>query len=209
MSPTLAFREQPADKGYLPLYFSRPTNRISEYASGAIDLRVLALPRALQAPVQRDNQGGEDGDSLAIPWQAIFICKDPTIQAQTPQDFDLTAATSGSDLENRGNYHVPLNFLIAVGTAAGSIDVAIGDSTFTITIPASTETRTLRYDGAEKVLTVQEGAGQEINRMSWLTFTNSTTHPLILSGAGQNYAFTFTTVTPGTGSHFWFYEAYA
>ncbi len=89
LNPRLAQRESPADKGYLPLYFGIPTNRQADYPLGAIDLRVLVMPRTSQVVWQRNQQGGDDGDSLAIPWNATFVMKDPTIMSETPQDYDL------------------------------------------------------------------------------------------------------------------------
>src|SRR4051812_20591320 len=68
MSPTLAQREIPADKGYLPLYFAAPTNDAANYPSGARTMRALVMPKGFRAPVNRDQQGGVDSDALAIPW---------------------------------------------------------------------------------------------------------------------------------------------
>lgn len=97
LNPVLAQRESPADKGYLPLYFSVPTNRTVDYVTGAIDLRVLALPRTSQVIWQRDQQGGSDADALAIPWQATFLMKDPTIYSDVPVDvtFGTSALVTG------------------------------------------------------------------------------------------------------------------
>lgn len=209
-SPTLAFRESPAEKGYLPLYYSVPTNRVAEYPTGAIALRVLALPRSFQAIIQRDNIGSDDEDSLAIPWQATFVCKDPRIMAAAPQEYTFTpgaAYTATGDFVNRGSYHAPLNMLVSVGTAAGSIVVNGGGSVFTITVPSSTLSRIIRYNGEEKILTVTEN-NVEALRMDLLTFQQSTTHPLIPHGT-SGYTVTFTGVTINSGSRMWFWESYA
>lgn len=291
LNPVLAQREEPADKGYRPLYFSVPTNRVDDYPTGAIELRILAMPRAFQAMFSRDQNGGEDDDSLAIPWQATFVCRDPSIQGATPQDYDLseqvevtnktaaaatdliastahglvagdrvrfTTLTGGTglsttttyyviaagltadafavstssagsavditvdytdvhyvksltvsgDLSNRGTYLAPVNALFVVGAASGQISATIGDSVFTITIPASTGTRTIRLKGdPEKVLTVEED-GVEVPRLDLISFTNDTTWPLIDSGESA-YSFTFHGGILADGSHFWFYERYA
>ena len=206
MSPVLAYRDEPLDKGYQPLYFTQPTNRIADYATGYIDLRVLALPRAFQAVFQIDGQGGAAGDALAIPWQATFICKDPSITGDTPQDYDLYAAASGNTI-NRGTYLCPVDMLIIVGTAAGSLACIIGDSVFTITIPASAGNRTLRFKGADKMFTVEENS-VELPRMDLISFVGTSTWPLIAPGTVA-YAVTPTAVTVANNSHMWFYEQYA
>lgn len=208
LSPVLAQREEPLDRGYRPLYFSWPTNRQDDYPDGAIALQIKAMPRALDALFQRDQLGGDDEDSLAIPWQATFICKDPSIMAQLPVEVDLTTGSPVSgNLTNRGNYICPVEMLVQVGTAAGSIAVTVGDSVFTITVPSSTGNRIIRFKGTDKVLTVEEDS-VEVPRMDLLTFTGTNTWPMVPEGVSA-YSVTFTTVTPAAGSILWFYERYA
>lgn len=288
LAPVLAQREEPLDRGYRPLYFSQPTNRAAEFPSGAIEMRVLAMPRAFQALFQRDQLGGEDDDALAIPWQATFVCKDPTLQGASPQDYEFTAqtlvtgatgqntgdtitkvahglsngnrvrfvtltggsglstsityyvvnkttdtfnvsltsggsavainsdysnvtyvlsVTTAGDLENRGTYLAPINAIFEVGAASGTISATIGDSVFTITIPASTGTRIIRLNGEDKTLTLEED-GTEAPRYDLLSFSGDTTWPLIDPGTSA-YSWTFHGGVLVTGSHFWFYERYA
>ena len=208
-SPVLAYREEPLDYGYQPLYFSIPTNRIADYPAGAIPLMVKAMPRALSTPISRDMTGGDDNDSLAISWQATLICKDPSIMGATPQDYDIDRAPGAStgNTVNRGHYICPVNMLIVVGTPAGSIACTIGDSVFTITVPASTGNRTIRFKGEDKVLTVEEDS-VEVTRMDLLAFSGDTTWPFISTGTTA-YSVTYTSVTAASGSHMWFYERYA
>jgi hypothetical protein len=210
LSPVLAQRESPADKGYLPLYFSTPTARTgsTDYPGAVIALRVLALPRAKQLVWQRDNQGGQAGDSLAIPWQATFLMKDPLIYAQDPQDISLSGGgTVAGNFNNRGNYLSYLNVLAVVGAAAGSLAITAGGATLLITIPASTGNRNVIYDGKEKVLTIVEG-GIETVRYDLLSLGTAQTHPQIPAGA-SSYTFTFTGVSVQGGSHAWYWETYA
>lgn len=208
LSPVLAQREEPEDKGYRDLTFAIPTNNIDDYPLGAIDLKYKAMPRSKQLVWQRDQQGGDDGDALAIPWQAVFLCKDPTMYVRDRVEIALTGADSG-DLTNRGTYIVPLFLLFQVTSAAGLITVAVGDTTFTITIPASTGTRTVRYDGREKTLHLQEGAVNDL-RMDLLTFNLEDTHPVIAEGTTP-YSFTASggAVLTGTGNIAYYNEAYA
>lgn len=210
LSPTLAFRESPGDKGYLPLYFSVPTNRLADYPAGAIALRVLAMPRAFQAIIQKDHIGDDDAAALAVPWQATLVMRDPRIMSAEPQDISFTTGgthTQTGDLVNRGSYHCPLNMLISVTSAAGTITCQMGGSVFTITVPSSTGARLIRYNGEEKVLTVEE-ADVEALRMDLLTFQQQTTHPLVPGGTSE-FSVTFTGVTVQSGSHLWFWESYA
>jgi hypothetical protein len=210
LSPVMAYRDEPLEYGYQPLYFSVPTTRTDagDYPSGVIPLRILAMPRAFQATINRDMHGGDDTDALAIPWQATFVAKDPTVQGEEYQDYDLSGSSPVSgNFVNRGNYLCPLNMLIATGTAAGTISFSGAGTVFTITVPASTGNRTIRFKGEDKVLTVEEDS-VEVTRMDLLSFTGTYTWPLVEPGTTA-YTVTFNTVTHTTGSIMWFYERYA
>lgn len=290
LSPTLAFLEDPSQRGFLPLYYSEPTNNIVDYPSGAIGKQMLAMPHGLSFAVVRDQIGGSDDDALAIPWQAVMVCKDPRITASAPQDLTFTATTlvtgatgdkvthaitkashglvdndrvhfttltggaglstsstywvvsattntfkvadtqGGAEhpiinnytdmqyvkvstqggtnvLNNRGDYHAPMNMLLSVGPEAGWVTVDVAGSQFTITLPLSTGSRIVRYNGTEKYLTVEE-AGTEALRMDLLTFQNKTTHPLIPAGA-HDLSVVFSGVVLQSSSHLWFWESYA
>lgn len=106
LSPVLASREIPGDKGYLPLYFSVPTNDTANFPGGAISMRALVMPKAFRAPINRDQHGGVDGNALGINWSAQFVMRDPNFEGITPQDV-VFADTP----------------LITEGTAAASTDV--------------------------------------------------------------------------------------
>jgi hypothetical protein len=207
LNPVLAQRESPADKGYLPLFFSVPTNRQADYPSGAIDLRKLVMPRGKQLVWQRDQQGGEDWASLAIPWQATFVSKDPTTYAAVSQDYSLEAGgTVAGNFVNRGTYISALNILVVVGSAAGTIAIQGGGAVnFTITVPASTGNRTVRYNGFEKLVTFEENS---IETLRMGSIPVDMVHPMIPEGTSA-YTVTFTGVAPTAGSHMWFWEAYA
>lgn len=293
LSPVLASREEPQDKGYVPLYFNVPTTNTADFPSGEIAMRALAMPKAFRAPINRDQHGGAATDGLGIAWSAVMVMRDPNFEGAEPQDVvfadtsvlgsgtaaaatDLitrtghglsanqriyfTTLTGGTGLSkntnyyvlssgltandfkvsltqggavvnitvdysavafakaqtftgnflNRGTYDAPLNMIFGVGGYAGTITVAAGGSNFTITIPASTGVRVIRFK-REKVITVEEN-GIETLRRSWLTFNNATTWPLIPAGtSGYTVTVNGTTIDPGTadGSHMWFWESYA
>lgn len=88
MSPVLAQREIPGDKGYLPLYFAVPTED-PNYA-GVIAMQALAMPKSFRAPVDRDSHGGDDAGGMAIPWSGVFVMRDPNFEGQAPQDVAFT-----------------------------------------------------------------------------------------------------------------------
>jgi hypothetical protein len=210
LNPVLSQREEPLDKGYRPLYFSVPTSRLTDYPSGVIDLMTRALPRGIQHVTQRDSLGGVDDDALAIPWQATFICKDPSIYSADPVTVDINVAsapvTQAGQWTNRGTYLGKFNGLFVVNATAGSIAVTVGDSVFTISVPSSTGTRTIRVKD-DKLITFEESEVESL-QMSKITFTGDTTWPMMVHGP-TDYSVTFTGCSPQAGGRIWFYEQYA
>lgn len=213
LSATSCFREAPDDKGYIPLYFSRPTNRQDDFPSGVIDLRINVLPRAFQANFNRKASGGDDGDALAIPWQSVLVMREPMVQGANAQDYELEASSGGhvytGTLSNRGTYHMPLNGLFYIGSAAGTIEVAAGDALFTLTIPSGSGNRTIRYKGFDKVVTLQnEDDATDALAIYLYDADNINTYALVPTGDSE-YTVTVTGCTVLDGSHLWFYEGYA
>lgn len=86
LNATLAFRENPDEKGYLPLYFSTPTTRLEDFpddsdgSQSVIRKRLVALPQVFSSSADRDQLGGNEFDALAIPWSAVLYCRNPIIQ---------------------------------------------------------------------------------------------------------------------------------
>ena len=115
--------------------------------------------------------------------------------------------SDASTWKNRGTYTCPMNMLIVVGAQAGTIVVSAGDSQFTITLPASTGNRTIRYKGIDKVLTIADPTNETL-AMASISFQNSTSWALIPAGSSP-YSVTFNGVTVQTGSHMWFQESWA
>jgi hypothetical protein len=212
LNPILAQADSPADLGYQPLYFAMPTNDLTNFTSpaGVIEMQMKALPRAFQAIIVRDDLGGSDEDALAIQWQATFVCRDPGILGLDPQDTVITPGihlTQTGNVINRGNYLAPAEMLIVTTSAAGVITCTIGDSVFTITVPASAGARIIRMKGKDKVLTVEENSVENL-RMDLITFTGASTWPLISPGTSA-YSISVASATTSATSHFWFYEQYA
>lgn len=293
-NPVLAQREEPADKGYRPLYFAVPTLRLTDYPTGVIELQVKAMPRAFNQTSEDDAMGGDDEDALATPWQATLVCAKPDILSADPVTVNFTATTNfastttcpfatdlwatgaahglvagdritfssitggtlkptlgtayyviasgltttafkvsatlngsafdvtGSDITaatwvksstatgnwtNRGTYLGKFNMLVEVGAGAGTISAQVGDSVFTVTVPASTGNRIVRVK-EDKVTTIEEG-GVEPLAMGSIVFSTDTTYPLIDPGETP-YTITFHGMSGVvTGSRMWFYEQYA
>lgn len=288
LSPVLAAREEPLDFGYRPLTFIQPTAS-EDWPGGFIPLQVKAMPRSFDGMFGRDNLGGEATDALAIPWQATFVCRDPSIMALEPVDieygtqsivvatgtaatnlinktahglvngsrvrfttltdgtglnttttyfvissgltadaFKVSATFNGAEVDitvnytvanyvvslttagtltNRGNYISPVNGLWVVGASSGVIAGTVGDSTFSIAVPASTGSRIIRFKGEDKVVTIEED-DIELPRMDVITFSNDTTWPSIVAGDSA-YSVTVHGCVLETGSHMWFYERWA
>lgn len=205
----LAQRDTPLDKGFEQLFFAKPTNRQDDYPDGGIALFVRARPGPRQFIIQRDQQGGSDAQALAVPYQASFVMRDPVMYGTDL--IDVSLGTGGinvaGNFTNRGNYISRLNMLISVGTASGSVAVTAGGVTFSISVPASTGARLIRYKGEDKVLTIEENS-VEVTRMDKLILPASGNHPIIPPGTSP-YTVTSTGITAATGSHMWFYEAYS
>jgi hypothetical protein len=211
-SPTLAQREEPLDHGFRPLYGSVPTNRIEEYPTGAIELRMLALPRGVSYIDQRDQLGGDEGDALAIPFQGSYVMRDPRIYAELPQDIPFTPTTSVSGtLTNRGTYHSPMNALFVVSSAAGVITIVAGGVTMVLTVPSSSGERILRLKGDDAYVTVEEEDIESL-ALGYFEIENDGDWPMIAAGDSP-YSVTFsggiTLVGAAGDSHLWFWEAYA
>lgn len=162
LNPVLAQRESPADKGYLPLYFSMPTNRTVDYVTGAIDMRVLAMPFSHQMVWQRDQQGGDDSNALAIPWQATFLLKDPSLMSDVPKDYTFSTttnvtgvtATAATDLINKTSHGLVAGDSIVFDAKTNGAGLTIGTQYWVIASGLTTN--------AFKVSTVAGGSAVDI-----------------------------------------------
>jgi hypothetical protein len=209
LNPVLAYREEPGSLGYLPMYFSEPTNDIDNWPDGAIPMRVLVMPHNFQASTVRNATGGDDGDSLALPWSALLTMRDPRLYAECPIEIPFTPTQSVSDnVNNPGAYPTPVNGLWVVSGHAGTITIAIGDSQLVITIPTSSGERIVRMKGDDKVLTFEEN-DVEVLAMDAIAFQNSTTWPQMTPGSSA-YSVTFGggLVLADTNSMLWFWPAW-
>lgn len=209
LSARMAYKESPGDKGYLPLYFSEPTNDIDNWPDGAIPMRIIVLPHRFESSITRNAHGGTDDDALAITWQCLFTAKDPGIYAECPVEISFVPTVNkAGNLTNPGNAYSPLNMEFTVTSHAGVITGQIGDSQFTITIPASTGNRVIRFKGEDKILTFEEESLETL-QMAALVFLNKSTWPLMPPGvSAYSIAFSGGLVLAGTTSLGWFWPAF-
>ena len=140
LNPVLAAREIPGDKGYLPMYFSIPTNDSANFPTGAIDMRALVMPKAFRAPLNRDQQGGADSDGLAIPWSAVMIMRDPQFEGDVPQDvafadtvlFNAGTASAATNLVTRAGHTLVAGNRIYFTRLVGGTGLALNTSYYVI-----------------------------------------------------------------------------
>jgi hypothetical protein len=150
MTPTAAYADDPANRGYLPLTFDAPTMNLVDFGEGKGNgwrqLQVFARPRAQPSfRIRRDTgSGGQHLKGGSVEWMAALECKDPRIYLREPVWKYFTVTESGT-LDNRGDYPAPIDVLLEVtGTGAGSVRFQIGTADLTIPpgpTPASCATR--------------------------------------------------------------------
>lgn len=147
LSPVMASREIPGDKGYLPMYFAVPTNDTANFPSGARELRALVMPKQFRGPINRDQHGGGDGDALAISWSALLLMRDPNFEGETPQDiyFTDTVITSGgtaaasTDLVSKTAHGLIAGDRIYFTTLTGGTGLALNTSYYVISDGLTTD----------------------------------------------------------------------
>lgn len=161
MNPVLASREIPGDKGYLPMYFSVPTNDNANFPSGAIELRALVMTKAFRAPINRDQHGGVDSDALGMNWSAVMVMRDPHFEGVVPQDVAFAdtpfiaggTAAAATDLVTKASHGLAINDRIYFTRLVGGTGLALNTSYYVIAAGFTT--------GAFKVSTVL--GGSEVN----------------------------------------------
>ena len=171
LSPTGAFAESPGDLGYLPLDFSVPTSDLPHWPSGFIDQMIRA--RVNGSPhfiMDRDHVGGISEYGHSIEWSVVMDARDPRIYGQDEVTTFFSSAgnaSSGSGVvTNPGEYPAPL--MVMIFTPAANAKRVITLTAFgvamTLTVPNDAFDRTLRYNGQEKYVTLEE-QGVEVLRM--------------------------------------------
>lgn len=208
LNPRLAYLDEPADKGYQPLYFSVPTLNTTDWPTGAKDMLVNVLPYRFRYTILRDNIGGDDDEYAgAISWEATFMARDPRFYADAFQTEPFTGSESGT-LTNRGDFPTNVNILIYCNASSGTVQFSVGGALMTITIPASTNSRYFRYKGDDRILTVQDpyDTGSEELRMDLLTLDK---HPQLVTGDSSYIITKGGAVTLNSGTILWYWEAFA
>lgn len=140
LSSTSANRDEPADKGYQPLYFTVPTNNTTDFPSGRIAMRALAMPRAFKAPINRDAHGGDADDPLAISWSSVMVMKDPNFEGELPIDINfpdtpiVTGATAAAstDLVTKTAHGLSAGQRIYFTTLTGGTGLAVNTAYYVL-----------------------------------------------------------------------------
>ena len=112
-TPTLAYDDDSENSGYIPLYYTRPTNRTSDYETGKIDLFINVRPLTVpQIVITSDNSGGyKDTEGFAISWVVDVEAKDPRSYSVIEKTIDLSTEFMGEGtFNNIGNYPAPIEF---------------------------------------------------------------------------------------------------
>ena len=181
-TPTDAYNESPSKQGYLPLAFEQPTLLTTYWPSGFVPRVIYARP-SMQPSYAIDVRAikGRENDGYVVPFDARLQAKDPRFYL--PDDIEVFCSGTGTTgtLVNRGNYPAPLNFVLqrsASETAEATFTFVGMGTNMTVTIPAGTQTRTLRVDSIKKVVTLTVGANETL-RMDLIDFTADTTWPKV------------------------------
>lgn len=181
---TDAYAESPATRGYLPLAFSQPTEKILYYPSGFVD-RVLNVRPVAQPEhdIEFGPLGGNDSRGFVVPYVSHLEARDPRFYAPTEVStaLDGAAGTVSGTLTNRGNYPTPLNFTFfrAAADSAESVHHFTGMGTdMEVTIPAGGVNRSVLIDSKDKVCLYVQGSSTTL-RMDLVEFNAGTTWPRV------------------------------
>lgn len=181
---TDAYAESPGTRGYLPLAFSQPTERLVYYPTGFTD-RVLNV-RPVAQPEHDIEFGPINGVAergYVVPYVAHVDARNPRFYAPTALEtvLDGAAGTVSGALTNRGNYPTPLDFVFfrAAADSAESTHHFTGMGTdMTVTVPAGAANRSVVIDSTNKVCLYVVGSGSTL-RMDLVTFAAGTTWPRV------------------------------
>ena len=212
-TPTAAYAESPGDKGFLPLQFFWPTDRIADFGvDGEVQLFINARPVAQpHFVIERDTQGGDDTDEGGIQWSVQLAAIDPRIYILPRNDTDLNTETSPVLLTNRGYYPSPLDTILVIPADSGTVTFTItgAGADLALSIPNDPLERTVRISSTDQVVTSQLAGGQQTLAMGLITsFDNDRQWPVVQPGVPVSVAFTCN-ITPAAGSRLMFYEAFA
>jgi len=225
-SPTAAYQESPGDRGFLPLTFSQPTGKLTDFPTGVINLQMLARPeRNLRFTLNRDrltDKGlvlGAPGSAKAgvrasvAGWAARLVCKDPRVYVQETKEQALlgTQATAvAKTAVNRGDYETPMNImLIAADAVAGNFKLTgLNNVDMTITMEAGKADYIYRWFGDDRVLMTQKTANDPlVLRMDLVTLGTANRKPMVAPGA-RAYQYSHT-ANLKAGSRLFWSEAFA
>lgn len=209
-TPTLAYAQDPANYGFLPIAFTLPTADTANFPSGLLPLRAFVRPEEMPgAMFDRDMAFGDDVRGYSMPYEAMLEARDPRFYAQTSTEVAVTATSGSGSTTNKGDYPAPLQMsVILSGATSGPRTITLTGfgSVMTVTVPSGGTTRTVRIDGVLKIATLTQN-GVETLRMDLVSFAAGYTWPKVVPGPNA-YDWTSTGGGKSTGSKFWYDEAF-
>jgi hypothetical protein len=219
-TPTLAYADDPVNKGFVALDFDWLTLDTADWPGGIIPVRLYARPEEApgvffprDAAGRATADGSVDDQGFSEVWEAALECRDPRFYSQVETEVVTTTQDGGGGalvVVNKGDYPAPLQVsltLLAANVGSRVMTLTIGGSTMVITLPAMSVTRTVRVDGALKVCTLY-AQGIETLRMDLVRFPAGHTWAEVQPGA-NSYDWHTTNGGFNSGSRFWFRAAFA
>jgi hypothetical protein len=209
-TPTNAFAESQAQKGYMPLTFTMPTADANEWPTGEIPM--MSLVRPTEQPgvlfIRETAFGKQDGYSSF--YEVQFEAKDPLFYHQEPQVFDLSGVESGiGQFINRGDYATQIDFQLHVPSSQPQPKAIVftgGGTRMTVTVPGANEDRVVRVDSRQKIAVLDIGTQQTL-RMDLVVFDAENTWPRCRPGV-TNYDWQVVGGPMGSGSRMSWREAF-
>lgn len=217
-TPTLAYADDPRNKGFVALDFDWRTLDTDNWANGIIPVRLYARPDEQpgaffprDAAGRPTANGTVDDQGFSEVWEASLECRDPRFYSQVETEVVCTASadTSGT-MTNKGDYPAPLMVsltVLAASTGTRTLRLTINGTVMTITIPGMSVDRTVLVDGQLKVCTLYANDIETI-RMDLVDFAAGSTWAEVKPGP-NDYDWSSTGGGRNSPSRFWFRAAFA
>jgi hypothetical protein len=192
LSPTSAYQQSPADKGFLPLVYSQPTLDVTSFPGGVVPLYLNARPSDnVHFSVADDRQVRANGKGpSALPWSSLLLAKDPRVYISPGKVVDVSGAAAGpvaGSAVNRGDYETPLSIQLVIGSTApgaGTFRVT-GFNGIDMTITIENKPNVIyRWFGDDRVLMTEDvsaglGTSGLALRMDLVTFATKQRRPAV------------------------------
>lgn len=181
-TPTLAYADDNAALGYLPLSFSKTSARLGGSEAAFINARALTTP---DVTLIRDHLGVGGDKGYATTWAVEMEARDPRFYLTAQRSIDLSGAASASGtFTHRGTYPAALSITLVSDTSSPQDFHFIGaGADLTLTIPDKAGPCTITYDADTNVARLTYG-GQTTLYMAALTWVSDGL-PNVPAGGGS------------------------